>query len=206
MGAAAAAGITAVAGIAGSAMQSSAVSGGKGEANAAQQAALAQARADLEPWRNTGGTANTRSADLLGLNGPAAADAAFAGYRTSPGYQWQMGEGLRAVDAGQAAKGMLRSGATLKAEQTWGAGLADSDFGTYYNRLFSMSQLGEKAAADSAGASVRTGEGIASTDRGAAAAQASIFGDASKGLGNSINALFGGDGVGGGVDSGTWTL
>ena len=30
----------------------------------------------------------------------AAADAAFAGYRTSPGYQWQLGEGLRAVDAG----------------------------------------------------------------------------------------------------------
>jgi len=195
MGAAAAAGITAVAGIAGSAMQSGAVSGGKGEANAAQQQALAQQRADLAPWAGSGGLANTRSADLLGLNGPAAADAAFAGYRTSPGYGFQMSEGLRAVDAGAAAKGLLRSGATLKAEQNFGAGLADSDFQQYYQNLFGMSKLGESAAAGQGAGSIVTGQGIANTDIGAAGAQASIFGNA-KGLGNSANALFGGGGGG----------
>src|SRR4029077_17951925 len=111
------------------------------------QALAAQQRNDLMPWVGSGGTANTASADLLGLNGPDAATAAMANYRTSPGYGFQMSEGLRAVDAGAAAKGMLRSGATLKAEQTFGAGLADSDFQTYFKNLQHISDTGESAAA-----------------------------------------------------------
>ena len=192
----AAAAVTAGVGLAGAAMQSSAISGAADKANAAQREAAAQQRADLAPWAGSGGLANTRSADLLGLNGPAAADAAFAGYRTSPGYQWQLGEGLRAVDAGQAAKGMSRSGATLKAEQNFGAGLADSDFGAYYNRLFDMSKLGESAAAGQGAGAITTGHGIAETEASAGNQQASIFGNATKGLGNSVNSLFGGGGGG----------
>src|SRR4029077_18160919 len=111
------------------------------------QALTAQQRNDLMPWVGSGGQANTASADLLGLNGPDAANAAMANYRTSPGYGFQMSEGLRAVDAGAAAKGMLRSGATLKQEQAFGAGLADSDFQQYYQNLMGLSKLGENAAA-----------------------------------------------------------
>ena len=139
--------VSGVAGIAGSALQSGATSSSAGKATAAQLAQQQQERADLAPWTGTPGTANTDTSDLLGLNGPDAATAAMAKFQTSPGYQWQLGQGLRAVDAGAASQGMLRSGATLKAEQTFGSGLADQDFTNYYNRLFDLSKLGESAAA-----------------------------------------------------------
>ncbi len=156
--------------------QSDAVSSGQDSANARAD----QARTDLQPWTNTGGLANTASADLLGLNGQAAADTAFGNYRTSPGYQWQLDQGLRGIDAGAASKGMLRSGATLKAEQTFGAGLADSDFTAYYNRLMGISTLGENAAAGQGAASLNA----AQTDTSAANQQASIYGNTASGIGN----------------------
>jgi hypothetical protein len=93
-----------------------------------QAAAAAQQREDFAPWRTTGGTANTQAANLLGINGQPAADTAMQTFQSSPGYAFQLEQGLRGVDAGAAAKGMLRSGATLKAEQTFGQGLANAGF------------------------------------------------------------------------------
>jgi hypothetical protein len=170
-------------------MQSSAVSGAADKARAAEQQAAAQQRADLMPWATTGGTANTATADLLGLNGPDAAAAAMANYQTSPGYQFQLGEGLRAVDAGAAAQGMLRSGATLKAEQTFGQGLANMDFGQYYNRLFDLSKLGESAAAGQGAGALQAGRDTASIDVAEGGAQSSIYGNMAKGIGTAANQL-----------------
>jgi hypothetical protein len=180
-------GATAAAGLVGSALQSSAVGSAQDSANAASAAAREQARADLQPWTQTGGLANTQSANLLGLNGQEAADAAFGTYQKSPGYQFQLNEGLRAVDAGASAKGILRSGATLKAEQAYGAGLADSDFGQYYNRLFQMSGVGETAAAGQGAFSAQAGKDIAQTNASAGNAQASIYGNTTAGLSNAAN-------------------
>lgn len=177
----AAAGVTAAAGLAGSAMQSSAAKSGQNQA----QAQFAAQRSDLAPYRDASVQTLGAQTDLLGLNGPDAANAAFANYQTSPGYQWQLDQGLRAVDAGAAAKGLLRSGATLKAEQTFGQGLADQDFTNYYNRLYNLSQLGENAAAG--GASTANAAGASANAAGNT--QASIYGDAAKGLGADANTL-----------------
>ena len=97
-----------------------------------------------------------------------------------------MDQGLRAVDAGAAAKGLLRSGATLKAEQTFGTGLADQEFTNYYNRLFDLSKLGENAAGGTAQASTAAGTGMAQTDLSLGSAQTSIYGNAAKGLGDAF--------------------
>ena len=183
-----AAGVGAVAGLAGSALQANATSSAADKATAAQQQAQAQERADLAPWTGTGGSANTATTNLLDGNGPDAANAAMANFQSSPGYQFQLQQGLRATDAGAAASGMLRSGATLKAEQTFGEGLADQDFTNYYNRLFDMSKLGESAAAGTGAADISTGTGIAQTDLSAGSAQANIAGTA-KTVGNSGNTL-----------------
>ena len=180
-------GVSAAAGLAGSYMQSQAAGSAADKANAAQERALAQSRADLEPWRTTGGTANTGSADLLGLNGPDAATAARANFQASPGYQWQLEQGLRGVDAGAAAQGMLRSGATLKGEIKYASGLADKEFTDYYNRLFDLSKLGETAASGQATASQNTGTSMAQTDLSAGSAQSSIYGNAAQGIGNAVN-------------------
>jgi hypothetical protein len=205
MGAAAAvAGIGAVAGLAGGMMQSGAISGAQDSANAASAAAREQARADLQPWVTTGGNALGITGDLSGANGPDAATAAMANFQTSPGYQWQLGEGLRAVDAGAAAKGMLRSGATLKGEMEYGQGLASQDFSSYYNRLSDLSKLGQTSAAGQGAASMSAGKDIAQTDASAGAAQASIYGDMASGLSTAANkyatnSLYAGGGSGGGL-------
>ena len=114
--------VSAGSGLIGSAMQSNAVSG----ANSSAQAALGQQLNNLAPYRQAGLPAIQAQQDLLGLNGQDAANAAMTNYQTSPGYQWQMQQGLRATDAGAAASGMLRSGAALKAEQTFGQWLGQS--------------------------------------------------------------------------------
>ena len=183
----AAAGISAAGAIGGSLIQADAASSAADKANAAQRDALAQSRSDLSPWTTGGGTANTATGDLLGLNGPDAATTAFGNFHASPGYEWSMDQGLRAVDAGAAAKGLLRSGATLKAEQTFGTGLADQEFTNYYNRLFDLSKLGENAAGGTAQASTAAGTGMAQTDLSLGSAQTSIYGNAAKGVTNAVN-------------------
>jgi len=185
-GPAAAAGISAVAGLAGSAMSSNAASSAADKANAAQRQALEQSRADLEPWRTAGQTALPRVQDALGMNGQEGYDAAMKAFHTSPGYQFQLDQGLRAVDAGAAAQGFGRSGAVLKAEQAFGTGLADQSFKDYYNRLFKLSELGETAASGQATASQNTGTSMAQTDLSEGSAQTSIYGNLGKGINDSV--------------------
>ena len=188
--AAAAAGVSAAAGLAGSAMQANATKSAQSSANAAQAAAEERARADLAPYNTQGQTALTGASNLLGLNGPDAATSARNNFQASPGYQWSLDQGLRAVDAGAAAQGMLRSGATLKAEQAYGTGLADQEFTNYYNRLFSLANMGENAAAKTGSNAITTGQGIAGTDVSSGAALSSIYGNAAKGIASSVNTLF----------------
>jgi hypothetical protein len=144
-----------------------------------------QQRTDTSPWRTTGAQALPATADLLGLNGPDAAAKAMGNFQTSPGYQWQLEQGLRAVDAGAAGQGMLRSGATLKAEQEYGQGLANQDFTNYYNRLFGLSQLGGNVAVGGA----TNASGAAQAALGGANAQNSITGNLAQGLSSSANTL-----------------
>jgi hypothetical protein len=168
-------------------MQSQAVGDAADKANSAQMRGLEQSRADLAPWRDAGGAAIPAVQNAAGLNGQPGYDAAMEGFHTSPGYQFQLDQGLRAIDAGAASKGILNSGATLKAEQTFGTGLADKEFSDYYNRLFDLSKLGESAAAGSASATADAAKGIAQTDLSQGSALSSIYGNAAQGVGNSIN-------------------
>jgi hypothetical protein len=62
--------------------------------------------------------------------------------RDLPGYQFAMDEGLGAIDRSAAARGMSRSGATLKALQRYGTGLADQTYGNQLQRLLSANQQG----------------------------------------------------------------
>ena len=177
------------AGLIGSQMQSNAIKSGQSQANAAIQQGVTTATNQLSPWTTTGVPANADQADLLGLNGPDAANAAMSKFQTSPGYNFQLQQGLRAVDAGAAASGMLRSGATIKGEETFGQGLANTDFGNYWNRLQQLSGNGLTAAGGIAAAATGGASNIAATDRGAAGAQSSIYGNEASSIGTSVNGL-----------------
>ena len=187
--AAAGAAVSIGAGLIGSQMQSNAIKSGQSQANAAIQQGVTTATNQLSPWTTTGVPANADQADLLGLNGQDAANAAMAKFQQSPGYAFQLQQGERAVDAGAAASGMLRSGATLKAEQTFGQGLADTDFSNYWNRLQQLSGSGLSAAGGIATAATGGAANIAATDRGAAGAQASIIGNEASSIGIAVNGL-----------------
>ena len=179
------------------ALAGAAVTAGAGLYTGAQQsantkAAQQQAQADYQqqidrtaPWVNTGTQAGTDAANLLGLNGSDAATAAMGNFTASPGYQWQLQQGLRAVDAGAAAQGMTRSGATLKAEDAYGSGLANQDFSNYYNRLFNLTQLGGQVASGNA----TTANNAATSAVGAANADNSTLANTMQGLSSTANTL-----------------
>lgn len=153
--------------------------------------------AQYQPYTEAGGQGLTATTDLLGLNGPDAAKAAMDRFQTSPGYQFQMEQGLRGIDAGAASQGILRSGATIKAEEKFGQNLANLDFGNYYNRLSALSGQGLTAASGvaAAGNNLIAGmQGNAQSQNavalGGANAQNSIIGNTASGLGSTVNNLF----------------
>lgn len=191
-------------GLAGGALQSGAA--GKAADNAQRDLSLAVPQLQqnyntsvgaFSPFSDVSKLSLQDQQDLLGLNGQEAATAAMSKFQQSPGYQFSMDQGMRAIDAGAASKGLLHSGATIKAEQTFGTGLANQEFGNYYNRLMGLSGMGLTAAGGIATAANNLGAGIegnaqsqATTALGAGNAQSSIFGNTASGLGSSINGLF----------------
>ena len=78
----------------------------------------------------------------------------------SPDYQYTLGRSLDAVNQGGAAGGGLRSGATLRALQREGAGLASQRLDSYLNGLRSLSGGGQVAGSQGVSAGVSTGRGI----------------------------------------------
>jgi len=181
-------GVAAAAGasVIGGALQSKATSKAADKSIAAQERQQAQTRADLAPFTQAGVNALAPAQNLLGLNGQEAANTAMANFQSSPGYGYQVSEGLKAVDTGAAARGLLRSGSTLAAEQKLGANLANQDFTTYYNRLMGMTQLGQASAAGTAAAGAQAASGIAQTEASLGSAQASIYGNTASGISNAI--------------------
>jgi hypothetical protein len=184
---AAAAGVAAVAGIAGSMMQADAAENAADKSIASQRQAAEIARRDLSPWRDAGQNALAPAQDLLGLNGQDAANAAMANFQHSPGYQFQFNEGMRAVQSNAAAQGMLNSGATLKALQDRGSQLGNLDFGTYYNRLMGFVNSGQNAAAGQAAVTQNTTNQIAQTQMAEGQAIGNGYAGAAQAIGGAAN-------------------
>lgn len=61
----------------------------------------------------------------------------------SPDYQFRFREGQRAMDSSAAARGMLLSGAQLRALNEFGSGLASGEYGNYYNRLAGIAGMAQ---------------------------------------------------------------
>lgn len=92
-----------------------------------------------------GGVSNAL-AGLLGIGGdPAAAQQGFENYLGSTGYQFQLGEGLRALTAGAATKGLTNSGAAMKSANKYGQGLASNYFNNYLQQLGGLGTMGLQA-------------------------------------------------------------
>lgn len=84
--------------------------------------------------------------------------AAMPGFQETPGFRFALQEGLDAVEAGAAARGGLRSGATMQALQQRGIGMANQEFGNYLSRLEGQATRGQNAAAQSATINTNTAQ------------------------------------------------
>ncbi len=167
--------------------QSEAISQGQQQSNAISQAAIDESKKIYQPFMDTGQHALTGLADFSGLNGADAAGTAMKMFTASPGYGYQVEQGLRAVDAGAASRGMLRSGATLKAEQTLGANLANQDFGAYMGRLGSLADIGLRGTNAYTGLLGEQSKSMADTNAKAGGAQAGIVDQFGNKVANAAN-------------------
>lgn len=70
---------------------------------------------------------------------------AFNKYLDSTGYKFQLGQGQQAITTSNAARGLLNSGATLKALTKYGQNLASTTFNQYLNQLGGLSNSGLQA-------------------------------------------------------------
>lgn len=99
-----------------------------------------------------------REGGLLGFNamnyemGLGEAPEGYTGFQASPGYQFAVDEGTRALEGSAAASGNLRSGATMKALQDRGVGMANQEYGNWMNRLSGIAGMGQAAAGNQAAA------------------------------------------------------
>jgi hypothetical protein len=181
----------AVAGVAGAISASDAASK---QEDAAKQAAntqlgmFQQTKAGLAPYNEAGQAAQGKLESILGLGSSPMSSADLSSYLTGlPGYQFQLQQGVQAIDRSEAAKGLLNSGATGKALEQYGQGLGSSYLQAYVNQLQGLSGLGENAAAQTGNFATQTGQGVASAQiyGGNAAAQGDI------GIGNAISSMIG---------------
>lgn len=140
---------------------------------------------------NTGGNALAMQAGVLGLPGgdPNAA-AGLDNFYNSAGGNFLMRKGQDAITSNAAAAGQLESGATLKALEDYGQGLAGTFETNYFNQLGNLSgagqqQLGTVGNAAAAGAPVAANAQLESGN-----AQAAGIIDAATNLGTAATNWF----------------
>jgi hypothetical protein len=127
-------------------------SAAKTQANAARDVAAMQGnqyattRADLMPWQEAGQVSLAKLRALLGFEGEQAAQNALT---QSPAYQFNLEQGLEAINKGAAARGNFYAPATLRDIGRFSQGLASNEFGNIYQRLFGLSEAGRGAAVQS---------------------------------------------------------
>lgn len=148
-----------------------------------------QSRADLAPWRSAGSGALAMLSDALGLNGPEGNARGASAFKTSPGYDFAMSEGEKAVDAGAYAKGTGRSGATFKAENRFAQGTADQEFGGWLGKLGTLAGFGQSATQTGVSANNAFAVNAGNAVQDAAAATASGYVGSANAISSGVNNL-----------------
>lgn len=183
--------------LAGASMQANATK----NASKQQMAMYQQTRSDLLPYNTAGKQANNMlMAQLPDLTAPINMD--YATLEKTPGYQFNLTQGLKSVQNSAAARGLGNSGAALKGAAAYATGLADSTYQNQfnnamankqnaYNMLMGQSQLGENAAAQTGAYGTQTATNIGNnTIQGGNALAAGTVG-AANALNNGVNNYLG---------------
>lgn len=116
----------------------------------------------------------------------------------TPGYQFQLQQGLESVQNSYAAQGLANSGVAMKGAANYAEGLASSNyqqqFQNYltqnqqlYNQAYNNVGLGENAAATLGTNALQTGQGVAQTQASLGNALAGAANNAGTGITNAVN-------------------
>lgn len=157
-------------------------------------------RGDLSAYRNAGADATAQlQAQMPFLTSPIVMDEATL--QNTPGYQFNLKQGLKATQNAAAARGLGVSGAALKGAATFATGLADNTYQNQfanentnrtnaYNRLMGLITTGENAAAQTGSAGTNAANAIGNAQVGAGNAEAAkynAFGGALSGATNNLS-------------------
>lgn len=106
-------------------------------------------------------------------------------FTASPGYEFARQEGIRAIDQGASARGLLGSGARLRELARYGTGVANQEYGNWLSRLQSLAGVGQAASGQAASLAQQGGQQQAGYTLAGGQAQA-------QGTVGQANALLGG--------------
>ena len=151
---------------------------------------------DVTTYKVGGRSFNDMAAAQAYAKSQATGGTTYGGYTASPEYEWQLSEGLGAVNALAGARGGLNSGATLQALQERGQGLASMDRANYMNRLSGLVDMGMGAAGNQANAGANYASGASNDASGASNALAN------KGNAQAAGAIGVGNAIQGGISNG----
>lgn len=166
-----------------------------------QMAMYQQTRKDLSPFRDIGtGAATELTKQLPSLTAPIVMDQ--ASLEKTPGYQFNLKQGLKATQNAAAARGLGVSGAALKGAATFATGLADSTYQNQFNnaninktnafnRLDALVNTGENAAAQTGAAGTSAANATSSAQIGAGNAQAAGYNAAGAAVSNAAGGIGG---------------
>jgi len=192
------------------------VYGGQQAANAAQQAAntyaaagnqaLAEqarqfgiAQANQAPWLTAGQQGLNQQLDLMGL-GPQGQAGINQALINTPGYQWELTQGQKALNAGLAARGGMGSGKAATEAIKWGQGLASQGYGNALQRAANLSGVGQNTAVGMANQGANYANQVGNIGLGVAGQQATaqLAGGAAQqqgtlGAANALAGLLGGN-------------
>lgn len=137
-------------------------------------------------WGTYGANEGWRQSPYAAAQNATATTAAtepYGGFQTSPGYQFRVDEAMKAIERSAAARGGLRSGATMDALQRRVQGVASDEYENYANRLAALAGIGQTAKSSDAAAGANYAGMNAQTNMAAGNARASAYAN----TGNAIN-------------------
>lgn len=112
-------------------------------------------------------------------------------WQTTPGYEFRLEEGQKALERMAAARGMRLSGATMKEALRQGEGYAAQEFGNVYNRLAGLSGTGQTAVNTGAQLGAQTAGNIGNALMQGGQARASGYTGQANALTGTLNNLGG---------------
>lgn len=159
---------------------------------AVQQQEFGQTQANNAPFLATGTGALDQLATLYNLPGGSGASTdPNASFYQSPDYNFDLSQGIKGVDAGAAARGMLDSGATRKAEISYAGNLASGQFNSYATRLQGLAGIGQSAANMQSNAGQANANAITGINTAAADNTANLTLSSGNSTANALNSIAG---------------